>query len=456
MKKMRIKFWIVLSLFTIVIVSVLSVLGVIDIWTWLFGTGGTSMAFAVGAVANEEVTTKTYENADEKLLADEIDRVVVEETRDRTPINAIMKELKRKKRTGALKVEYFSVDEKPISAKVIETYTPASDPSKVATIKVTNVSAFSKRDTVMLKGIKSYNGTNENEIAFLSAIVLERDDENESIKIQAINGKENAIKEKTFADVIPAETIVIRGGKAEHELSIRTAGSAQMPSQDENYCQNFMFELTMSDWAKIHDKNVDWGWSELFKFTLNDYATTKEISYLLGAKGRTKEATSSKEIYTCDGIIPKIKKTFSHGGTMDDKKMADIMQKLFDGNNGNPVRYAFLGSELYLKFQKVDSIKKQIDGSKEPTVVFGLEFDRIKFGGNTLLLYKHPLFSFIGLGDYGLCLDMDNISEREFKPFTKTEMDLRKSGQENADAVSVSEVTCPVVKNPDTHMLIMP
>lgn len=445
-----------LSLFAMCVVCGVAVLCGVDVFELLFGGGGVCMAMAAGAtIAQGDVTTSTFFDADPKLLADELDRVVIEETRDRTPINCIMKELKRKRRTGALKVEFFVVDEKPISAKVMEEYTALTTPSKVATIKVTNVSAFSKRDTIMIKGVKSYRGTIESVTVPLVCLVLERDDENGTIKIQPINGKENSSKERVFADSIPANAFVIRGAKAEHELSIRTEGSAQMPVRDENFCQNFMFELTMSDWAKLHDKNVDWGWSELFRMTLNDYAITKEISYLFGAKGLTKEATTGKEIYTCDGIFPKVTKTFSHGGTLDEQKMADLMQRLFDGNNGNPVRYAFLGSDLYLMIQKVDSIKKQIDGSKEPTVVFGLEFDRIKFGGNTLLLYKHPLLAHVGLSDGGLCLDMDNIEEREFKPFTKTDMDLRKSGQENADAVSVSEVTCPVVKNVDTHMIIM-
>lgn len=450
-----------MSLCAMAVICGVCVLNGFDLWSLLFDGGGCGLAFAAGAATvpasgNGGVTTQSFFDADPKLLADELDRIVVEETRDRTPINCIMKELKRKRRTGALKVEFFVVDEKPINAKVTELYAAASTPTKVASVKVTNVDAFSKRDTIMLKGVPSYRGEISSTTVPLVCLVLDRDNETGTIKIQPINGKENASKERVFADDIPADTYVIRGAKAEHELSIRTEGSAQMPVRDENYCQNFMFELTMSDWAKLHEKNVDWGWSELFQMTLNDYAITKEISYLFGAKGITKESTTGKEIYTCDGIFPKIEKTFSHGGALDEKKMADLMQKLFDGNNGNQVRYAFLGSDLYLMIQKIDSIKKQIDGSKEPTVVFGLEFDRIKFGGNTLLLYKHPLLSHIGLADGGVCLDMDNIEEREFKPFTKIEMDLKKSGQANADAVSVSEVTCPIVKNVDTHMIIMP
>ena len=421
-----------------------------------YDAGGICLAFAAPVTTENLVTTETLGGV-EDLLAEDIEKLIVEETRGRAPLNAIIKEIKRSRKTTSLHPKYFAISEKPLETTITEKYTPTATPLKTITVKVANAAMFGKRDTVALFKVKSYRDVNDtvgSVIRPLIAIVLERNDD--SIKIQAINGKVDSSGASVFADAISDGTVVVRMGKAEHELSMQTDGTAQLPVEDENYCQNFMFQVMESDWSQLHGKNVNYGWSELFKMSLNDYAVTKELSYFFGAKGKTVESTTGKLIYTCDGIIQKLDKVFSCGGAIDESLMADIMQLLFDGNNGNSTRFAFLGSDLYLKFQKIPSIQKQIDGSKEPFVVFGLEFDRIKMGGNTLLLMKHPLFSEVGYSDYGTCLDMDNIEELIFKPFTKHDLDLKSSGEMNAQVASVTEVSCVVVKNRDTHMLITP
>ena len=53
-------------------------------------------------------------------------------------------------------------------------------------------------------------------------------------------------------------------------------------------------------------------------------------------------------------------------------------------------------------------------------------------------------------------LDLQHIHERPFIPLKETELDLRTSGQRNAKAKVLTEVTCPIVKYPATHLIVKP
>ena len=422
-----------------------------------YETAGACLAFAAPVTVAGTVTVDSESSVTE-LLSEEIEKIIVEETRALSPVNCIIKQMRSGSKTGVLNPKYFSIAEKALSTSVTTKYTPAATPLSVITIDVADSSMFTKRETIAIVGVKSYNGkegTEESTVRRLMAIVVKR--EEGQLKIQVVNGKIGASKKPTFADEIPAGAKIVRMGKAESEKAMKTDSTAQMPELDENYCQNFMLQVEESEWSQIHTKNANHGFSEFLKMALNDFATTKELSFLFGVKSETKDPDTGETLRTCDGIIQKIDKVFNYGSTgMTEKIMADIMQMLFDGNNGNSTRFAFLGSDLYLKFQQIPAFQKQIDGSKDPNVIFGLEFDRIKYGGNTLMLMKHPLFAYAEFSDCGICLDMDHIGERVFKPFTKNNLDLKTSGEMNADVMSASEVVCPVVKNRDTHMLLMP
>ena len=413
-----------------------------------------AMAFA-GSVDTDNLG-KGEGGEDTDVLAREIERVVLEEGRDRNPLNVIMQHINKKESTKVMNPEYMTISEPELMAVVNEAYSPTATPTKTITLKVSNPMAFCKMNTVAIFGVKSYGGdkgTTGTVNVPLTAIVVERTED--GIKLQVINGKVNASGDAVFADAIPVGTSIVCMGKAETEKAMRTDMSNDIPKNDNNFCQNFMFMLSMTDWAKIHDKNVDWDWSEMFRRTLNDHIVKKELSYLFGAKGKTTVNTGSKNeiVYTCDGVLPKIDKVFDAGGSIDHDKMVDAMSMLFDGNNGSAVRYAFLGSGLYGQFEKYKEATRQL-GATSTEVVFGLTFEKMVFGGNTLYLIKHPLLAQIGYSNKGICLDMAHIKEKVFLEYNTTELKLKESGESREEAVSVTEVCCPIVKNRDCHMLI--
>lgn len=410
---------------------------------------------ATGAIVDNTVTTEAVAEGAPNLNEPDYDSMIVEMLPSRTPLDTIFRTRAKKRKTESIEVRYFSVDTKPFN-DTVKTAKTVGD-AQIIDLAVNDISMWDKHDTVRLVGINGYDGSlSNNVLGFnnLVARIIGLDNTNGTLRLQALNGYVNGGK-RVFHDNIAQHTVLVRLGKAEAELAMQTTPYAILPFEDFNYCQNFMAQIEESTWQNIHKKRVNWDFSDYARLNIYDMRATKELSFLFGTRSKDVDVESKEQVYTCGGVSQFITKTENVGSTVSITDFATWRAKLFEDNNGSEQRHAFIGADLWKKLETIETIQKQI-AANQTEVVFGIRFAKIEFGNEVIYLHKHNLMTQAGWGGYGIFLDLQHLHERPFIPLKEMELDLKKSGQKNAMAKVLTEVTCPIVKYPDCHMIVKP
>ena len=86
---------------------------------------------------------------------------------------------------------------------------------------------------------------------------------------------------------------------------------------------------------------------------------------------------------------------------------------------------------------------------------WGIDFTEItsKFGRLYLLLSE--VFDECGMPENGIIIDPEYIQKYVHIPFSTDSLDLKSSGQRNADALVLTEASCLVLRYPNAHMRIV-
>lgn len=434
-----------------------SVLTGVDMFSVLYGSGGLVLSMAAsGAIVDDTVTVEAVKEGAPNVDEPDYDKLIVEMLPSRTPLDTIFRNRAKKRKAESLEVRYFEVDTKPFK-DTVKTANTVGD-AQTIDLAVDDIDMWDSHDTLKLVGVKGYVYADSlnTELTFnnLVARVLSKDNTAGTLKLQALNGYYTGGK-KVFHDNIAEDTVLVRLGKAESELAMQTTPYAMLPFENYNYCQNFMAQIEESTWQNIHKKRVDWGFSDYARLNIYDMRATKELSFLFGTRSADQDAVTKDMIFTCGGISQFLTKSTTVGSTVTINDFATWRAMLFEDNNGSEVRHAFIGSTLWKKLETIDHIQKQL-AANQTEVVFGIRFAKIEFGNEVIYLHKHNLMSLAGWDDYAMFLDLQHIHERPFIPLKETELDLRTSGQRNAKAKVLTEVTCPIVKYPATHLIVKP
>lgn len=436
-------------------IAVFSAFG-IDLTSLLIvgGVGIKAMA-ATGVIVDETATTSTTEEGSPDLLDFDYDKLIVKELPSRSPLDTIFRTRAGKRKSESLKVPYFTVDTKPFQDTVTSAVT-VGDALSIS-LPVADIKMWSVHDTLKFQGVNGYDGTSDNNVLSfnnLVARVLSKDTSAKTLTIQPLNGYYSD-GDIVFHDDISSGTIVTRMGKAEPELAMQTAPYSILPYTDFNYCQNFMAQIEESEWQNLHKKRVQWDFNDYSRLNIADMRATKELSFLWGTRSKHQDLNTNEDVYTCGGLSQYITKNKTHGSSISNTDFISWRTELFEDNNGSEERHAFIGIDLWEKLQAIEDIQRQIAANKTERI-FGVNFAKIEFGNEVIWLHKHRLMSEAGWGDYGIVLDLQHVSERAFVPLREDEIDLQKSGQKNAKAKVLREVVCPILKYPDTHMIISP
>ena len=426
----------------------------VDLFSVVFGTGAIMMS-AAGAVIDDTVTTEAVNENAPNLNEPDYDKMIVEMLPSRTPLDTIFRNRAKKRKAESLEVRYFAVDTKPFK-DTVKTAKTVGD-AQIIDLAVNDIDMWDKRDTLRIVGVNGYDGTTDNGVLGfnnLVARVLNVDKANGTLRLQALNGYVTGGK-KVFHDNIAQNAVLVRMGKAETELAMQTTPYAILPFEDFNYCQNFMAQIEESTWQNIHKKRVNWDFNDYARLNIYDMRATKELSFLFGTRSKDQDAETKELVYTCGGVTQYISKSETVGAKLTIEDFANWRAKLFEDNNGSEQRHAFVGADLWKKFQTIETIQKQL-AANQTEVVFGIRFAKIEFGNEVIYLHKHNLMTQAGWGDYGIFLDLQHVHERPFIPLQETELDLKQSGQKNAKARVLTEVTCPILKYPACHMIVKP
>ena len=418
--------------------------------------GATSVVYAItGApVIGDPVSVEGVKTGSPDLDRDYVSKKITEMRPAATPLDTIMRRIGNQVSIKSFRSDYYAVDTRPLSDTVTSQYTTNNEVA--GNLVVDNISMWAADDTILVKGVTGSDGLE------LMVFVISKTISTSTLVIQPLNGNlgTGAHAEDMILPTIAADTVLVRCGSCKHELDAQTTPYAIIPVKDYNYMQIFMAQVEESTFQKIHEKEVDWNFSDYEAQNIYDMRATMELSYLFGVRQKFSDNTNAKERYTTGGLYRFITKSLEYGlggadRTIDNATFVDWGKEIFTGNSGSDTRLLFGGDGLMANLSKVDTVIKQLE-SKSTEVKWGLTFKSIETNFGRLLFYHHPLFTEAGWGDNGLVLDMNYIEKHTFKPMATRRLSLKESGQRNVDAVVIEETSGLICRYPDCHAIISP
>lgn len=443
---------------------------------------GVAFAALGGIAISGGITEQGVRTASSTLDMEDISKTVTEMLPANTPLDTIMRQIRKAEKMEAMQHRYYSVASKALydtldtsesgagtSVGAPASSITASTPGLLSVyVQVVNSAIWNEKDTLLMRdltlpataGVPIIGGSGSvtMDVAFFVA-----SKSGSVLQLVPLNGLTGLVA-NAGKFVVPSfanTTKLFRMGKAMHEKDASTTAFGIIPDADLQYAQYFMAQVEESTFQKMTKKEVDWGFNDYERQNIYDMKATMEMSKLFGALGyNVNPNNTNQKIYTTKGITRDITNTLNYGTGSTNRSITfaqiiDWCKSTFVGNNGSTARYLFGGSTLIGALHSVESIQKQVNG-KAPVAKWGIEFTEIVTNFGLLYIYHHPLFSASGWEDNGLILDLEHIRAKEFMPMGVRPLDLKLAGTSLSDATVISEVSCLTLSNPDCHAIIRP
>ena len=415
-------------------------------------------ATLVSPVVAESVTTVVEDAVAGEMQINAIDQEIVKIDPSRFPLDTCLREVSRTRKVESQITEFYSRDYKPLSDNVTNAVVAAGQ--TYFPVVVDNIDMWSLHDNAMIDGVAAYNADGTvNANANLVGFIAKLEKSANTIHIQPTNGfvVAGACTLKAGGD-IAAGSLIIRLARAEDELAMQTVPYALFPTSETNYCQNYMAQIEQSEFDRLTKKKINWGFSDFTEANIKDMKAQKELSFLFGAKAEFYDKESGSRMYTAGGATQFLTKSLEWSDAdflaeASDAWFVALTKKVFQGNSGSQIRYAFFGPDLMEKINSIPNVVKQIK-AENTEVKWGLTFNQIVSTFGVLKIIKSDLLGEIGYGDRGFIFDMAKVETHKFIPMTEKELDLKLGGTRNANATVLQEVSCPIFKYPDTHLYI--
>ncbi|RHJ77698.1 DUF5309 family protein [Parabacteroides sp. AM08-6] len=439
--------------FVMMLIMILcSFLGVVDAGA----IGAEAVTGPTGGVVetNQVVTTQfTHENSEDLLLND-IERRVVKIRPMGNPLEQLSRYATRRK-SNSQKHQYYSTDTLPVSAKVKTKFDESTGLAQ-ATIDTTNNGIFSKYETIIVPSVNGYTEAGVKSEEFLVLYILDKAEDGKLI-VEAVNGKKIGDNENSIPS-LPADTILIRAGRAHNEIDMQTTTYACVPTKKTQYLQIFRAQIEESTLQKISDKEADWTFSDLEEEAIFDMKRGMNKSFWLGARKIIYDK-SNKEVYLTGGIWWQAGKTFAYGTSSSDLQftesmLVDLMKKAFTGNAGNKTKIFIMGSDLMANLSKIK--RDRIVNDDKVVTKYGVKFKEIETNFGTLWCVHDESLDEMGFADKGLIFDANYLRKISVYELKTKDLDLRKAGTKDVDARTISEISGLVLQNPDAHVKVVP
>ena len=387
------------------------------------------------------VTTKSVKQSSPELLRNEIDSRIVKIRPMATPIDQISRHAATR-RAGSMKVEYYSVDNKPFSAKTADDVYEESGASMPMSVKVDNAAIFAPSETIMFAGLKNAAGKE------VTAYITE-------VKDGTLNGFftcEGADGTISVPD-IPEGTDVVRMGRAARELDIQTLQFQALPRKAQNFCQIFKTQVEQSTLVKLSNKEVGWTFSDQEEAAIIDMRQCMERNFMFGNKMNLTVEGDDNVLLT-GGIWNQTDNEYAYKkGTLGNDTMVEICRRAFTGSNGSSRKLLIGGSGFIEALHKLDATR--VLTSSDKMTRWGLDFTSYvsKFG--TLYVLHSETFDQCGHADDAMVIDPEYLTKYSHIPFSTEKLNLRASGVRNTDAIVITEASCLVLRYPRSHMRIV-
>lgn len=391
-------------------------------------------------IVNAPLSTGITREESVNLLERDVSTDIAKVRPNSTPLDTVTRRIKKEKSVSQV-TAYYSVGVMPKKSTVKKQVTAGAEKTPV-TVTVEDSTLFEVNDTIMVPTMSVADR------GFLTLYVQKKTDEGNLVVI-AINTENNAVPE------IAAGAEIIRIGFAGSEKDAQAPAMQALPDDKENYCQVFESQCEETEFQRLTDKEVEWNMTDIEEQCVYELKRKIEDTLMFGQKAMFRDPLKKEMVYTTEGMWWQAGTEYSYNKNEDfeNKTLTELTQAVFTGNNGSKNRILFAGSDLIAKLQNLAYYERTIGASEEMTK-FGVDFSVIvtKFG--RLNIVHLETFDELDMGYCGFVLDPSNAVRKEFKPFTRRELDLKKAGVRNTDAVFFQEVCCVNLKNPKTHCRI--
>lgn len=402
------------------------------------------------SVNGAPLTTAITDTVAPGLLRNAIDERIVKIRPMATPIDQLSR-CAGARQCGSMKVDYYSVDVKPVSAKVstalkADAYNEQNGALTIV-VKTDNDAIFSPTETVLIPTVypdgKESSGP-------LTLYVVSVDTAGVKMMPVGVTEEESGLS----CGAIAAGTEIVRMGRAACELDVQTAQFEALPVKRNNYCQIFKMQVEQSTFQKLANKEVGWNFSDQEEVAIIDMRQGMEKNFLFGRKAVLTDPVKGDEVYLTGGIWHQTGKEFKYNpATLDTGVLVELCRMAFTGNGGNSRKILVGGSGLIEALSKI-SYDKNVDAGGT-FVKWGIEFKEIRTNFGSLYVLHSEIFDQCGHSDDGFVLDPDCLTKYCHVPFQTETLNLRSSGQRNTDAIVITEASCLVLRHPDSHVRVV-
>lgn len=404
-------------------------------------------------VNGEVLTTAVTEEHAPGLLRNAIDERIVKIRPMATPIDQLSR-CAGARPCNAMKVDYYSVDVKPVSARLVTSITAigsggedeeasadatANPDGVVVSVNTDRNTIFLPTETLLVPAVQVDGKP-------LTLYVTEVD--RSGITALAVGA---SARTTSFGN---KDDLVVRMGRAAAELDVQTAQFEALPVKRSNYCQIFKMQVEQSTFQKLANKEVGWNFSDQEEVAIIDMRQGMEKNFLFGTKAAITDPVRNDEIYLTGGIWNQTDNIFTYKpSALGTGTLVEMCRKAFTGNGGNSRKILLGGSGLIEALSKVQ-YDKNVDAGRT-FVKWGIEFKEIRSNFGALYVIHSEIFDQCGHADDGFILDPDYLTKYCHVPFHTETLDLRRSGQRNTDAIVVTEASCLVLRHPGAHMKVI-
>ena len=264
-----------------------------------------------------------------------------------------------------------------------------------------------------------------------------------------INNVPNCIPE------IPARTTLVRMGRAASELDVQSPQFEALPKKSRNLCQIFKMQVEQSTLQRLSNKEVGWTMSDQEEAAVYDMRLGMEKSFLFGVAKRLWDNSKKEYVYFTGGIWNQAGKTHNIESSREltSNDMVDLMRDAFTGNAGSKRKILIGGSGLIGRISKLDYTRVITAG--QHVSKWGIDFTELRSKFGCLYLLLSEVFDEVGMKDAGIVIDPEYIQKYTHIPFSTEQLNLKKSGVRNVDALVMTEASCLVLRYPKAHMRII-
>ena len=427
-----------------------------------FGVGVTLSAVTGAVVAGEPVTVKGVK-AGSTIDRDYVSQKITEMRPAATPLDTILRSIENQVSVNSFKTEFYAVSSRELIDTVNTAFTRDTDGVESIDLKVDNISSWTDDDTVMVYGVTSGTyAAGYSDGKDLVGFVVSRNVSGSTIKFQPVNGPQglNAKVGKMVTPSIPIATKLVRMGTCKNELDAQTSPYGIIPVKDYNYLQIFMAQAEEGTFQKLHEKEVEYSFSDYEAQNIYDMRARMEYSYLFGFRTKFYDVTNLKERYMTGGLTRYITTAIEYGTggadrTIDNPTVINWTKSIFRGNSGSDRRVVFMGDAFAANMMGADTVQRQIDAKKTERV-YGVTFNLVETNFGQLLCRHHNLLDLAGWGEKAIVLDLNYVEKHTWKPMAVRQLDLKGSGQRNVVATVIEETSGAVLRYPAVHAIIGP